>query len=38
LVHNFSLELTSELAMNPHEDSVPFEPCEPIIFSVRNPV
>ena len=38
LVHNFSMELTSELAMNPHEDSVPFGPCEPIIFGVRNPV
>jgi hypothetical protein len=31
-VHNFSRELTSELAMNPHEDSVPFGSCEPIIF------
>ena len=38
LVHSFSMELTSELAMNPHEDSVPFGPCEPIIFGVRNPV
>jgi hypothetical protein len=31
-VHNFSMEPTSELAMNPHEDSVPFGSCEPIIF------
>ena len=34
LIHNFSMELTSELAMNPHEDSVPFGPCEPTIFGV----
>jgi hypothetical protein len=37
LVHNFSVALTSELAMNPHEDSVPFGSREPIIFGVRNP-
>ena len=30
LVHNFSIEPTSELAMNPHEDSVPFGPYEPL--------
>src|ERR1700685_1357691 len=37
MVHNFSVALTSELAMNPHEDSVPFGSREPIIFGVRNP-
>jgi hypothetical protein len=38
LVHSFSVELTSELAMNPREDSVPFGTREPIIFGVWNPV
>ena len=38
LVRNFSMELTSELAMNPQEDSVPFGPREPIISGVWNPV
>jgi hypothetical protein len=36
LVHNFSVEPTSEVAMNPHEGSVPFGSREPISFGVRN--
>ena len=35
--HNFSVELTSELAMNSPDDSVPFGTREPIIFGVRKP-
>ena len=38
LVHNFSVKLTSERAMNLHEDSVPFGTHEPIGFGGRNPV
>jgi hypothetical protein len=36
LVHNVNVELTSELAMNLHEDSVPFGTHEPISFGGRN--